>query len=86
MSTNDASWPSFIAAPFISPRIETILSAVSRWRASSLSCAPSSVRATPAALVPAYRAACPPSAVPSFAERRTRPFGILCSSSATAGG
>ena len=50
---NEASWPIFIAAPFISPRIETILSAVSRWRASSFSCAPSSERATPAALVPA---------------------------------
>ena len=57
MSTNDASWPSFIAAPFISPSVATIFIAVSRCRASSFSCAPSSVRATDAALVPAYFAA-----------------------------
>ena len=50
---NEASWPSFIAAPFISPRIETIFTAVSRWRASSRSWASSSERATLAALVPA---------------------------------
>ena len=46
MSTNEASWPSFIAAPFISPSVATIFIAVSRWRASSFSCAPSSERAT----------------------------------------
>ncbi len=50
---NDASWPIFIAAPFISPSVRTSFSAVSRWRASSFSSAPSFVRATPAALVPA---------------------------------
>ncbi len=50
---NDASWPSFIAAPFISPRIETIFSAVSRWRCSSFDCATSSLRPTLAARVPA---------------------------------
>jgi hypothetical protein len=50
---NDAIWPSFIAAPFISPSAPTSFIAVSRWRFSSLSRAPSSERATPAALVPA---------------------------------
>ena len=50
---NEASWPIFIAAPFISPSVRTIFSAVSRWRASSFSSAPSSERATEAALVPA---------------------------------
>ena len=83
MSMNDASWPIFIAAPFISPSVRTIFSAVSRWRASSFSSATSSGRATPAALVPAYRAAWEPIAVPSFAERRIRPFGIFISSPAT---
>ena len=50
---NEASWPIFIAAPFISPRVRTIVSAVSRWRASSFSVASSRGRATAAALVPA---------------------------------
>ena len=50
---NEASWPSFIAAPFISPRTEAIRRAVSRCRESSFSFAPSSERAMPAALVPA---------------------------------
>ena len=50
---NEASWPSFIAAPFISPSTEAIRRAVSRWRASKRSLAASSERAMPAALVPA---------------------------------
>ena len=50
---NEASWPIFIAAPFISPRVETIFSAVSTWRASSFSAATSSGSARLAALVPA---------------------------------
>jgi hypothetical protein len=53
VSTKEASWPSFIAAPFISPSAETSFIAVSRWRFSSFSAAPSFERATPAALVPA---------------------------------
>ena len=50
---NEASWPIFIAAPFISPRIEAIFTAVSRCRASSARSASSLERATLAAFVPA---------------------------------
>ena len=50
---NEASWPIFIAAPFISPSVRTIFSAVSTWRASSFSSLSSCERAMPAALVPA---------------------------------
>jgi hypothetical protein len=53
MSMKDASWPSFIAAPFISPSVEAIFSAVSRWRVSIRSSALSAERATLAVLVPA---------------------------------
>ena len=53
MSTNEASWPIFIAAPFISPSVRTIFSAVSTWRASSFSAASSFERAIVAARVPA---------------------------------
>ncbi len=49
----EASWPSFIAAPFISPRVAAILTAVSRWRASICRSACSLDRATFAAFVPA---------------------------------
>ena len=49
----DAIWPIFIAAPFISPRTEAILRAVSRCLVSRRSCAFSSERATLAATVPA---------------------------------
>ena len=49
----EASWPIFIAAPFIVPSVSTIRSAASRWRLSSCSCARSFVRAMLAALVPA---------------------------------
>ena len=50
---NEASWPIFIAAPFIVPSVLTIRSAASRWRASSASAARSLERATLAARVPA---------------------------------
>ena len=50
---NEASWPIFIAAPFISPRIEAIFTAVSRCLPSSACSAFSLPRATLAALVPA---------------------------------
>ena len=53
MSTNEASCPTFIAAPFISPKTDAIRTAVSMCRASSFSSAPSFERATPAAFVPA---------------------------------
>jgi hypothetical protein len=53
VSTKEASCPSFIAAPFISPRVEAIFSAVSRWRFSSRSSARSGERATLAVFVPA---------------------------------
>ncbi len=76
---NEASWPIFIAAPFISPRIDAIFTAVSRCLPSSARSAPSLPRATLAALVPAYLVAWVPIAVPSFAERRILPLGILSS-------
>ena len=53
MSMNEAIWPSFIAAPFISPSVPISLIAASRWRFSSFSRRPSSLRASEAALVPA---------------------------------
>src|SRR4051794_35883325 len=83
---NEAIWPIFIAAPFISPRVEAIFRAVSMWRVSSLSWAFSSERTTFAAAVPAYRVACPPIAVPSFAARPVRVWGILPSCRSGSGG
>ena len=53
MSMKEAIWPIFIAAPFISPRTETIFSAASTWRVSSRSWAFSSERPRLAAAVPA---------------------------------
>ena len=50
---NEASWPIFIAAPFIRPSVSTIRSAASRWRRSSASAAASGERARFAARVPA---------------------------------
>ncbi len=50
---NEAIWPIFIAAPFISPSTETIFSADSTWRVSVRSWARSSDRARFAAAVPA---------------------------------
>ena len=35
VSMNEASWPIFIAAPFMRPSVSTIRSAASRWRRSS---------------------------------------------------
>src|SRR3954453_5987511 len=75
-SMNDASWPSFMAAPFMVPSTSTIRSATSRWRRSSSSAARSSERATLAARVPAIRAPPPPTAEDRRAVRRTRPFGM----------
>ncbi len=49
----DASWPIFIAAPFIRPSVCTIRSAASRWRRSSASARASGERARLAARVPA---------------------------------
>ena len=49
---NEASWPIFIAAPFIVPSVSTIRSAASRWRRSSASAASSFERARFAARVP----------------------------------
>jgi hypothetical protein len=80
---NDASWPIFMAAPFISPRTDAIFTAVSRCRASSRVSAASSERATLAAFVPAYRVAWVPIADPSFTERRILPLGILSSAMAS---
>ena len=50
---NEASWPIFMAAPFMRPSVSTMRSAASRWRRSSASAAPSFERATFAARVPA---------------------------------
>ena len=53
MSMNEAIWPIFIAAPFISPRTEAIFSADSTWRVSSRSALRSSERPRFVAAVPA---------------------------------
>ena len=53
VSMKEASWPIFIAAPFIVPSVSTIRSAASRWRRSSASAPRSAERATFAARVPA---------------------------------
>jgi len=50
---NEASWPIFMAAPFIRPSVATIRSAASRCRRSSASAASSGERARLAARVPA---------------------------------
>ena len=49
----EASWPIFMAAPFMRPSVSTIRSAASRWRCSSASEASSGERARLAARVPA---------------------------------
>ena len=86
MSMNEASWPIFIAAPFISPSVRTIFSAVSTMaRLELLRGALLRARRPLAALRARVAAAWPPSAVPSFAERRVRPFGIFMSSATGAG-
>jgi hypothetical protein len=53
VSMNDASWPIFIAAPFMVPSASTIRSAASRWRWSSTSSPRSFERTRFAALDPA---------------------------------
>src|SRR4029079_14849200 len=69
---NEAIWPIFIAAPFISPRTEAIFRAVWRCLFSMCSCEFSSERATFAATVPAYLVAWLPIAVPTFRARPAR--------------
>ena len=75
VSMKEASWPIFIAAPFICPRAPTIFIAVSRWRCLEPLLAASSERTTLAALVPGVAGALDADAVPSLAERRIRPWG-----------
>ena len=85
VSMNEASWPIFIAAPFISPsvadhlqrglqvaRLELLVGALLRARDARPPWCPAYSRRL------AAQRACP-----SFAERRTRPFGIFISSSDT---
>src|SRR4051794_10124574 len=76
-SRKEATCPIFIAAPFMVPSASTICSAASKLRCSSARRRPSSLRATFAARVPAWRAACPAASPPSFAVRRRREVGIL---------
>src|SRR4051794_14084135 len=83
---NEAIWPIFIAAPFISPSTDAILRAVWMCRLSRRSCDFSSERATFAAFVPAYRVAWPPIAVPTLAERPRRDLGMLRFCSSGSGG
>jgi len=45
VSTNEATWPTFIAAPFMFPRTSKICSAASSWRRSEAERLPSSERA-----------------------------------------
>ena len=51
VSMNEATWPTFIAAPFIWPSTSRICSAASIWRRSAASCRASSPRVRFAALV-----------------------------------
>ena len=51
VSMNDATWPTFIAAPFICPSTSKICSAASIWRRPAASARPSSPRVRLAALV-----------------------------------
>ena len=51
VSMNDATWPTFMAAPFIWPSTSKIWSAASIWRRSAAARRPSSERARLAALV-----------------------------------
>src|SRR6478752_2396920 len=83
---NEAIWPIFIAAPFISPRTEAIFRAVWRCLFSRYSCDFSSERATFAATVPAYLVAWLPIAVPTFAERPSLLLGIFDFCSSGSGG
>src|SRR3954454_18147919 len=76
VSTKEATWPTFIAAPFMFPSTSKICSAASSWRRSAAAFLPSSSRVRSAAR-PAYeRAAWPPARRPTLAARRMRPFGI----------
>ena len=48
---NDATWPTFIAAPFIWPSTSKICSAASIWRRAAAACRASSPRVRLAAFV-----------------------------------
>src|SRR5689334_1903892 len=76
MSMNDATWPIFMAAPFIWPSTSTICSAASIWRRSAAARRPSLSRVRLAALVAYESAAWPPTSPPTFAVRRIRLVGI----------
>jgi hypothetical protein len=76
-SRNDITWPNFIAAPFIVPSAATICLAVSSWRRALASCAPCSLRATFAALVPRRLTVSPAASRPTVAVRRTLDVGIF---------
>ncbi len=56
VSMNEASWPIFMAAPFIDPSASTIRSAASRCARSRCSVRVSSLRPTDRARAPAYPA------------------------------
>ena len=71
----EASWPIFIAAPFIVPSVSTSRSADSSASSSMRSRRLSLERTAPAALVPAKRAPSRPARMPSRAERRRRLLG-----------
>src|SRR5687767_13915450 len=73
---NDASWPIFIAAPFIDPSASTIRSAASRCDLSSVSDASSFDRVRFRARVPAYFAPEAPITDPTLAVRLTLPVGM----------
>ena len=72
----EASWPIFIAAPFIVPSVSTRRSADARAVSSIRSRRLSFERTTPAALVPANRAPSTPARMPSIAERPSRLLGM----------
>jgi len=80
----EATWPTFIAAPFIWPKTSKICSAASTWRFSAAARRASSPRVRFAAFVAYWRAVWPPASRPTLAARRTRPVGIFGSSVAIA--
>jgi 2-keto-4-pentenoate hydratase/2-oxohepta-3-ene-1,7-dioic acid hydratase in catechol pathway len=72
---NDATWPTFIAAPFIWPSTSKICSAASIWRLEAAAYLASSPRVRFAAFVAYPRAAWPPASFPTFAALLTLPVG-----------
>ena len=76
LSRKEATWPTFIAAPFIWPSTSTICSAALIWRRSAAARRPSWSRVRFATLVAPDLAASEPASRPSLRGPATRPLGI----------